>query len=72
MTVNRGPADHFDPARMEYLMTYTLDAFIKEAKSALKDNEGPAGREKVRTMRVYEGPSEVHRMVIARRILGGR
>ena len=24
-----------------------------------------------RTMRVYEGPSEVHRMVIARRILGG-
>jgi acyl-CoA dehydrogenase len=26
----------------------------------------------VRTMRVYEGPSEVHRMVIARRILGGR
>ena len=28
--------------------------------------------QKVRTMRVYEGPSEVHRMVIARRILGGR
>jgi acyl-CoA dehydrogenase len=26
--------------------------------------------QKVRTMRVYEGPSEVHRMVIARRILG--
>jgi acyl-CoA dehydrogenase len=25
---------------------------------------------KVRTMRVYEGPSEVHRMVIARRMLG--
>ena len=24
----------------------------------------------VRTMRVYEGPSEVHRMVIARRIIG--
>ena len=28
--------------------------------------------QRVRTMRVYEGPSEVHRMVIARRILGGR
>ena len=28
--------------------------------------------QKVRTMRVYEGPSEVHRMVIARRVLGGR
>jgi len=28
--------------------------------------------QKVRTMRVYEGPSEVHRMVIARRLLGGR
>ena len=27
--------------------------------------------QKVRTMRVYEGPSEVHRMVIARRVLGG-
>ena len=26
--------------------------------------------QKVRTMRVYEGPSEVHRMVIARRLLG--
>jgi acyl-CoA dehydrogenase len=26
--------------------------------------------QKVRTMRVYEGPSEVHRMVIARRIIG--
>jgi acyl-CoA dehydrogenase len=28
--------------------------------------------QKVRTMRVYEGPTEVHRMVIARRVLGGR
>ena len=28
--------------------------------------------QKVRTMRVYEGPSEVHRMAIARRILSGR
>ena len=28
--------------------------------------------QKVRTMRVYEGPSEVHRMVIARRLLDGR
>jgi alkylation response protein AidB-like acyl-CoA dehydrogenase len=26
----------------------------------------------VRTMRVYEGPSEVHRMVIARRLLQDR
>ena len=26
--------------------------------------------QKVRTMRVYEGPSEVHRMAIARRIMG--
>ena len=26
----------------------------------------------VRVMRVYEGPSEVHRMVIARRILNAR
>ncbi len=26
--------------------------------------------QKVRTMRVYEGPTEVHRMVIARRVLG--
>ena len=31
-------------------MTYTLDAFIKDAKSALADNEGPAGREKVRML----------------------
>jgi hypothetical protein len=31
-------------------MTYTLDAFITDAKSALKDNEGPAGREKVRVL----------------------
>jgi hypothetical protein len=35
---------------MEYAMTYTLDAFIKDAKLALKDNEGPAGREKVRVL----------------------
>jgi acyl-CoA dehydrogenase len=28
--------------------------------------------QKVRTMRVYEGPSEVHRMVIARRMLASR
>lgn len=28
--------------------------------------------QKVRTMRVYEGPSEVHRMVIARRMLANR
>jgi acyl-CoA dehydrogenase len=28
--------------------------------------------QRVRTMRVYEGPSEVHRMVIARRLLANR
>jgi acyl-CoA dehydrogenase len=28
--------------------------------------------QKVRTMRVYEGPSEVHRMAIARRVLKER
>jgi len=27
---------------------------------------------KVRTMRIYDGPSEVHRWVVARRILGLR
>jgi acyl-CoA dehydrogenase len=26
--------------------------------------------QKARTMRVYEGPTEVHRMTIARRIMG--
>ena len=26
--------------------------------------------QRVRVMRIYEGPSEVHRMVIARRVLG--
>ena len=31
-------------------MTYTLDAFVKDAKSALKETEGPAGREKVRVL----------------------
>ena len=31
-------------------MTYALDAFIKDAKSALADIEGPAGREKVRVL----------------------
>jgi hypothetical protein len=31
-------------------MTYTLDAFIKDANSALVGNEGPAGREKVRVL----------------------
>ena len=31
-------------------MAYTLDVFIKDAKSVLKDHEGPAGREKVRVL----------------------
>jgi hypothetical protein len=31
-------------------MTYTLDAFVKDAQSALKSTEGPAGREKVRVL----------------------
>src|SRR5260221_3601408 len=35
---------------MECRMTYTLDAFVKDAKSALKHNEGPDGREKVRVL----------------------
>ena len=26
--------------------------------------------QKARTMRIYEGPSEVHRMAIARRVIG--
>ena len=31
-------------------MTYTLDAFIKEAQAALKADTGPGGREKVRVL----------------------
>ena len=31
-------------------MTYTLDAFVKDAQSALKTHEGPAGREQVRVL----------------------
>jgi predicted metal-dependent enzyme (double-stranded beta helix superfamily) len=31
-------------------MTYTLDAFVKDAQAALKGNAGPAGREKVRVL----------------------
>ena len=31
-------------------MTYTLDAFTKDAKSALETTDGPAGREKVRLL----------------------
>ena len=31
-------------------MTYTLDAFVKDAQAALKAHEGPAGREKVRVL----------------------
>ena len=31
-------------------MTNALDAFIKDARSALEDNDGPAGREKVRVL----------------------
>ena len=31
-------------------MTYTLDAFVKDAKSALEATNGPAGREKVRVL----------------------
>jgi len=29
-------------------MTYTLDAFVKDARTSLKEHDGPAGREKVR------------------------
>jgi hypothetical protein len=31
-------------------MTYSLDAFVKDAKSALEATAGPAGREKVRVL----------------------
>jgi hypothetical protein len=31
-------------------MTYSLDAFVKDAKSALETTGGPAGREKVRVL----------------------
>ena len=31
-------------------MTYSLDAFVKDAKSALETTSGPAGREKVRLL----------------------
>ncbi|MCF8533258.1 MAG: hypothetical protein K9G48_09675 [Reyranella sp.] len=31
-------------------MTYTLDAFVKDAQAALKAHEGPAGRERVRVL----------------------
>ena len=27
---------------------------------------------KLRTMRIYEGPTEVHKWVVARNLLGGR
>jgi hypothetical protein len=29
-------------------MTYTLDAFVKDAKTSLEEHDGPAGRERVR------------------------
>jgi hypothetical protein len=31
-------------------MTYTLDAFVRDAQAALKGTSGPAGREKVRVL----------------------
>ena len=31
-------------------MTYTLDAFVKDAQAALNAHAGPAGREKVRLL----------------------
>jgi hypothetical protein len=31
-------------------MTYTLDAFVKDAQASLKAHDGPAGREKVRVL----------------------
>ena len=31
-------------------MTYTLDAFVKDAQAALKTHNGPAGREQVRVL----------------------
>jgi hypothetical protein len=35
---------------MEFAMTYTLDAFVKDAQASLKAHDGPAGREKVRVL----------------------
>ena len=40
-------------------MTYTLDTFVKDAQAALRNNEGPAGREQVRVLleRLLANPS---------------
>src|SRR6266404_4358941 len=49
---HRGWADYFRLAhpRSFFAMTYTLDAFVKDARAALKAHSGPEGREKVRVL----------------------
>ena len=46
-------------------MTYSLDAFIKDAQAALKTHEGPAGREHVRVLleKLLANPSFVDEAV---------
>ena len=50
LTATAGRADHFRLHRGAAAMTYTLDAFIKDAQAALKAHDGPAGREQVRVL----------------------
>ena len=60
---------HFRWMRENTIDTAALQRFNPNGgEGATRD----AMAQKVRTMRVYEGPTEVHRMVIARRVLGGR
>ena len=52
------------------VIDHAMQAF--GAMGMTKELPLPLMAQKLRTMRIYEGPSEVHRMVIARRLLGGR
>jgi acyl-CoA dehydrogenase len=47
------------------MQTYGAMGMTKELPLQMMAN-------RVRTMRIYDGPSEVHRMVVARNILGLR
>jgi len=55
-------------------MTYTLDAFIKEAKSALADHDGPAAREQVRVLleKLLANPAFVDEAVGPKAPIGAR
>ncbi|MBV8189368.1 MAG: hypothetical protein JO339_19155 [Alphaproteobacteria bacterium] len=55
-------------------MDYTLDAFIKEAKSALADHDGPAGREQVRVLleKLLANPAFVDEAVGPKAPIGAR